>query len=554
MQIHNFQNAQDLKQILQTAYDAGNRIKLVNNNSVAIYDKPVSALGRAIQWLQKVTGYTRRQHERVVKVFHELVAKESGKPVKQTGLNSDLRQRSASLGDSQTPQSALKEMKRPPSSDSSDIKPPPKPPRLNKQAESNVKQQSQITQATQPQTHTLKSVDLENIAIVRSFADLPASMQELLADIAWKNPRISAQEARADFIETMNIYLDNLSSSLDEGGLSQEDIASLEEDIAHCQAILKQEFDDAIFVPHPGIQYVSNLFDQAYKTNKDVDSEEFKYYLLDHIEEKVEDIAIAKASALDNEVLGYLVGYTAALRDGVRPTEGPYLPGLMDLHIPNQSELASTSELPSNEVSTLSAESNPQSENVSLASVNLENVKTNNQIVIPQSFRYALADIAWEFPRASREQLRSEFLETVQNYLDELQVEAQSGKTDGTLNDEEIASLENEIKEGKALLSNQLPDEFFSATKGIQIASELFHKAIQIHPDIESDAFKDYFCDRLNESAAELDTQGKDLISDTQTHLCISGYVLAVLNGGDPDQQIYLPGLKDLHIPSFFKA
>jgi hypothetical protein len=73
MKIQGYNNAQDLKAILQSAYGAGQRVKLAKNNSIAVYDKPTGLFGRVVNWLREVTGRNRRDHAQVVQAFQRLV-------------------------------------------------------------------------------------------------------------------------------------------------------------------------------------------------------------------------------------------------------------------------------------------------------------------------------------------------------------------------------------------------------------------------------------------------------------------------------------------------
>jgi hypothetical protein len=78
MKIQGYSDAHDLKAILQSAYGAGQRVKLANNHSIAIYDKPTSLFGRVVNWLREVTGRNRRDHAQVVQAFQRLVDLEPG--------------------------------------------------------------------------------------------------------------------------------------------------------------------------------------------------------------------------------------------------------------------------------------------------------------------------------------------------------------------------------------------------------------------------------------------------------------------------------------------
>ena len=115
MKIQGYSTVHDLHSILRAAYDAGQHVKLAGNNSVAIYDKPTSALGRLVYWLRDITGKNKRDHEQVVAVFQHLVDLEPDTSIESGLLTKPalpkLRERSASLSSSNSPKSSDAELK-----------------------------------------------------------------------------------------------------------------------------------------------------------------------------------------------------------------------------------------------------------------------------------------------------------------------------------------------------------------------------------------------------------------------------------------------------------
>lgn len=110
MEVKSFNTAHDLNAILNRAYDSGQRVKLINETSVAVYEKPTSVFGRFANWIRDITGANRREHNQVVDAFVRMV--DAVPDVRAAGASHhpDLRDRANSYASPNTSEASRAEL------------------------------------------------------------------------------------------------------------------------------------------------------------------------------------------------------------------------------------------------------------------------------------------------------------------------------------------------------------------------------------------------------------------------------------------------------------